>query len=240
MRGERRRAETGPEADLHFEMGGPADPCIMQRIGLIKGPARPSLAEASASPPSRGFQCPSLQPRKGMRSAPRRDPPCRSTTQLTPACSSLGVLIFAAEAVVGPRLRAAGLRFTRAGIIRSASIKEFGAAVARVRRRWEAALRGIATQARTLPPCPCEGGRNGMTQKKPRNWRLARSRFRKIIKVNNEGRPPSISPRPVAGSAASARGCGQPLCRSAPLTRTGCGVSRGFLTRRSPKRGAVW
>ena len=146
MRGEGATpAETGPEADLHFEMGGPA--YIMQRIGLIKG-AGPSVARRSVCFAAvTWLPMPVLATAEGnaIGASPRSSLPLDYATY---ARLFVAVpLIFAAEAVVGPRLRAAGLRFTRAGIIRSASIKEFGAAVARVRRRWEAALR-------VLPPRP--------------------------------------------------------------------------------------
>jgi hypothetical protein len=47
-------------------------------------------------------------------------------------------LIFAAEAIVGPRIRAAGLRFLQADIVSQADDGAFAAAVARVRRRRDA------------------------------------------------------------------------------------------------------
>jgi hypothetical protein len=49
-------------------------------------------------------------------------------------------LIIAAEAVVGPRLRNAGLRFVNGGIVRPEDYPEFAAAVERVRARREALL----------------------------------------------------------------------------------------------------
>jgi hypothetical protein len=53
-------------------------------------------------------------------------------------------LIFAAEVVVGPRMRSAGLRFLHANIVRPESYPEFAAAVARVQRRREAHLPEVA------------------------------------------------------------------------------------------------
>ncbi|MBS0559988.1 MAG: hypothetical protein JSR21_08040 [Proteobacteria bacterium] len=127
------------EAGAVFELGGPAYR-LMQRVGLIKGTG-PSVLRRSA-----GFiaitwfpllvfsvlEGHALEPTPRM--AFLRD-------YTTYARFFLAVpLVFAAEAIVGPRIRAAGLRFIEAGIVRPESSSAFSAAVARVQRRREAYL----------------------------------------------------------------------------------------------------
>jgi hypothetical protein len=132
------------ESELVFELGGPAYR-LMQRIGVIKG-AGPSVLRRSVA-----FIAITWLPLLVLTAldgghAPGPNP--RSAFLLdfaTYARFFLAVpLIFAAERVVGPRMRAAGLRFIHAGIIRQESHSGFAAAAARVQRRREAYLPEVA------------------------------------------------------------------------------------------------
>jgi hypothetical protein len=127
------------ETELEFELGGPAYR-LMQRVGIIAG-AGPSVARRSLLfiaitwLPLLIF---STVEGHALGPTPRQAFLLDFTTY---ARLFLGVpLIFAAEKVVGPQMRSAGLRFIHAGIIRSESHADFAAAVARVRRRREAYL----------------------------------------------------------------------------------------------------
>lgn len=129
----------GEESELPFELGGPAYR-IMQRIGVIRGQG-PSVERrclifiAITWVPMLLFAA--LQ-------GHAIGPTPRESFLLdfaTYARLFLAVpLIFAAEVVVGPRLRAAGLRFLEGDIVRPESLPDFAAAVARVVRRREAVL----------------------------------------------------------------------------------------------------
>ena len=131
------------ESELVFELGGPAYR-LMQHIGVIKG-AGPSVARRSV-----GFIAITWLPLLvfTVLEGHALGPTPRLAFLLdfaTYARFFLAVpLIFAAETVVGPRMRAAGLRFIHAGIIRPESYPEFTAAVARVQRRREAYLPEVA------------------------------------------------------------------------------------------------
>ncbi|MCW3476591.1 hypothetical protein [Limobrevibacterium gyesilva] len=127
------------ESELFFELGGPVYR-LMQRIGVIKG-AGPSIGRRSVA-----FIAVTWLPLLLFTALEGHaiGPTPRSSFLLdfaTYARFFLGVpLVFAAERVVGPRIRAAGLRFIEADIVRPESCQEFEAAVARVRRRREALL----------------------------------------------------------------------------------------------------
>jgi hypothetical protein len=131
--------ELGPGLEPLFELGGPAYR-LMQRIGVIKG-AGPSIARRSVA-----FIAITWLPMllfatlEGYAIGPTP----RSSLLLdfaTYARLFIAVpLIFAAESVVGPRIRAAGLRFVEAGLVRQADYPAFLAAAASARRRRDAAL----------------------------------------------------------------------------------------------------
>lgn len=127
------------ESELFFELGGPVYR-LMQRVGVIKG-AGPSVVRRSVV-----FIAITWLPLLVFAALEGHafGPTPRSAFLLdfpTYARCFLAVpLIFAAEKVVGPRMRSAGLRFIHAGIIRPESHSEFAAAAARVQRRREAYL----------------------------------------------------------------------------------------------------
>ena len=127
------------EGALSFELGGPAYR-LMQRLGIIKG-AGPSVVRRSI-----GFIAITWLPLlvftalegHALSSTPRS---AFLLDFATYARFFVAVpLIFAAEKVVGPLIRNAGLRFIHAGIVQPESHSEFAAAVARVQRRREAWL----------------------------------------------------------------------------------------------------
>ena len=127
------------ERELYFELGGPAYR-LMKRIGVIKG-AGPCVFRRSVL-----FIWIAWLPLLILTTLEGHafGPTPRSGFLLdltTYARFFLGVpLIFAAEAVVGPQMRSAGLRFLHAGIVRPESEADFTAAVNRVRRLREAYL----------------------------------------------------------------------------------------------------
>lgn len=127
------------ELELEFELGGPAYR-LMQRLGIIEG-AGPSVMRRSAV-----FIAVTWVPLliftafEGYALGPTP----RTSLLLdfaTYARLFIGIpLLFAAELVVGPRMRSAGLRLLHANIVRAESRAQFEAAVARVSRRREAYL----------------------------------------------------------------------------------------------------
>ena len=125
------------EQDLVFELGGPAYR-LMQRLRIIKG-ADPSVARRSIA-----FVAITWLPLLVLTAVEGHalGPTPRSAFLLdfaTYARFFLAVpLIFAAENVVGPRMRSAALRLMLGGVISPESRSEFAAAVDRVRRRREA------------------------------------------------------------------------------------------------------
>lgn len=131
------------ESELVFELGGPAYR-MMQRIGVIKG-AGPSVARRTVA-----FIAVTWLPLLvfTLLEGHALGPTPRSAFLLDFAAYArffLRVpLIFAAERVVGPRMRAAGLRFIHAGIVQPESYPEFAAAAARVQLRREAYLPEVA------------------------------------------------------------------------------------------------
>lgn len=131
------------EDELEFELGGPAYR-LMQRVGLIKG-AGPSVLRRSVA-----FIAITWLPLLVLAAVEGHAlGPTPRTAFLfdfaTYARLFLAVpLIFAAELLVGPRMRNAGLMFVHAGIIHPDSDAGFAAAVARVHRRREAYLPELA------------------------------------------------------------------------------------------------
>jgi hypothetical protein len=125
--------------DLAFVLGGPAYR-IMQRVGIIKGTG-PSVARRSAC-----FILLTWVPLLVLAALDGNaiGPTPRSSLLLdftTYARLFIAVpLVIAAEAVVGPRMRQAGLRFLQAGIVRAEDRPAFTALAARAQRRREAAL----------------------------------------------------------------------------------------------------
>ena len=134
------------ESDLSFELGGPAYR-LMQRVGVIKG-AGPSVLRRSIA-----FVAITWLPLLIFTALEGHllGPTPRSAFLLdftTYARFFLAVpLVFAAEKVVGPRMRSAGLRFIQADIVRPESHSEFAAAVDRAQRRREAYLPEIIFMA---------------------------------------------------------------------------------------------
>lgn len=125
------------EAQLEFELGGPAYR-LMQRVGLIRG-AGPSIRRRIA-----GFFLVTWVPLllfalvEGRALGPT---PAESFLLdfSTYARFFLAIpLLFVSEAIVGPRLRAAGLHFVRAGLVRDEDLPAVEAAVVRAARRREA------------------------------------------------------------------------------------------------------
>ena|SRR5689334_5270758 len=123
-----------PPGELFFELGGPAYR-LMQRVGVIKG-AGPSVLRRSII-----FIAITWLPLFVLTAMEGHTfgPTPRLAFLLdfaTYARFFLAVpLVFAAEKVVGPRMREAGLRFIHADLIQPESHADFAAAVARVRRK---------------------------------------------------------------------------------------------------------
>lgn len=131
------------EPELEFELGGPAYR-IMQRLGIIKG-AGPSVMRRSIV-----FIAVTWVPLLIFTALEGHalGPTPRSAFLwdfATYARFFVGApLIFAAELLVGPRIRGAGLRFVQGDIVRPESYADFAAAVRRVERRREAYLPEVA------------------------------------------------------------------------------------------------
>ena len=127
------------ESELEFELGGPAWR-LMQRIGLIQG-AGPSLGRRTV-----GFLLITWVPLFLLALIEGRalGPTPRESFLLdfaTYARFFLAVpLLFMAEVVVGPRLRAAGLHFVRGDFVRPEDLPAVEAAIVRAARRREALL----------------------------------------------------------------------------------------------------
>lgn len=125
--------------ELDFELGGPAYR-LLQRVGVIKG-AGPSVVRRSL-----WFVAITWVPLLILTALQGNalGPTPRSSFLLDFATYArffiAGPLIFAAEIVVGPRFRSAGLRFIDAGIVQPASYSGYLAAVDRVKRRRDALL----------------------------------------------------------------------------------------------------
>ena len=127
------------EQALHFEMGGPAWR-LMQRLGIIRG-AGPSVIRRSVC-----FILVAWVPLLLLAALQGNaiGPTPRSSLLLdfaTYARLFIAVpLVFAAEAVVGPRLLASGLRLAKGELVRPESRDRLAAVIARVRRRREWAV----------------------------------------------------------------------------------------------------
>ena len=130
-----------PDQELEpiFELGGPAYR-LMQRIGIIKGRG-PSIGRRTVA-----FIFIAWVPMLLFATLEGHaiGPAPRSSFLLdfaTYARFFIGVpLIFAAESLVGPRVRLAGLRFVQARIVQSEDHSAFLAAAARARQRRDAVL----------------------------------------------------------------------------------------------------
>jgi hypothetical protein len=140
MRDARSVPDASPEElEPIFELGGPAYR-LMQRVGIIKGRG-PSIGRRTIA-----FILVAWVPMLLFASLEGHaiGPTPRSSFLLdfaTYVRFFIAVpLIFAAESVVGPRIRAAGLRFVQSGIVRSEDHPAFLAAAARARRRRDAVL----------------------------------------------------------------------------------------------------
>jgi hypothetical protein len=127
------------ELDPIFELGGPAFR-FMQRIGIIKGNGR-SIARRTVAFIAITW-CPMLL--FASLEGHAIGATARSSFLLdfaTYARFFIAVpLIFAAESLAGPRIRAAGLRFMQSGIVQSADHPAFLAAAARTHRRRDSIL----------------------------------------------------------------------------------------------------
>lgn len=129
----------GHESELKFELGGPAYR-LMQRIGLIQG-AGPSIGRRAI-----GFLLITWVPLLLFSLIEGRalGPTPRESLLLdlaTYARFFLAVpLIFLAEVVAGPRLRAAGLHFVQGNFVRPEDLPAVEAAIVRTARRREALL----------------------------------------------------------------------------------------------------
>ena len=127
------------ESELEFELGGPAYR-LMQRIGLIQG-AGPSLGRRAI-----GFLLITWVPLLLFSLIEGRalGPTPKESFLLdfaTYARFFLAVpLIFMAEVVAGPRLRAAGLHFVQGNFVRPKDLPAVEAAIVRTARRREALL----------------------------------------------------------------------------------------------------
>ncbi len=127
------------ESELEFELGGPAYR-LMQRIGLIHG-AGPSIGRRAI-----GFLLITWVPLLLFSLIEGRalGPTPRESFLLdfaTYARFFLAVpLIFLAEVVAGPRLRAAGLHFVQGNFVRPEDLPAVEAAIVRAARRREALL----------------------------------------------------------------------------------------------------
>jgi len=132
---------VSPQHELEplFELGGPAFR-LMQRIGVIQG-SGPSIGRRSVA-----FIAIAWVPLLLFTSLEGHaiGPTPRSSFLLdfaTYARFFIAVpLIFAAESVVGPRIRASGIRFIRSGIVRPEDHPAFLQAAARAGRRRDAVL----------------------------------------------------------------------------------------------------
>lgn len=130
-----------PELELEpiFELGGPAFR-LMQRVGIIQG-SGPSIGRRSIA-----FLMIAWVPLLVFASLEGNviGPTPRSSFLLdfaTYARFFIAVpLIFAAESVAGPRIRAAGIRFIQGGIVQAEDRTAFLAAAARARRRRDGVL----------------------------------------------------------------------------------------------------
>ena len=127
------------ESELEFELGGPAYR-LMQRIGLIQG-AGPSLGRRVT-----GFLLITWVPLLLFSLIEGRalGPTPRESLLLDLATYArfflAAPLIFLAEVVAGPRLRAAGLHFVQGNFVRPEDIPAVEAAIVRAARRREALL----------------------------------------------------------------------------------------------------
>ena len=130
-----------PEQSLEpfFELGGPAYR-LMQRVGIIKG-IGPSIGRWTiAFIAVTWFPLLVFASLEGYAIGPT------PRASLLPDFATYArffiavPLLFAAESVVGPRIRAAGLRFVQSGIVSPTDRPAFLAAAARARRRRDAAL----------------------------------------------------------------------------------------------------
>ena len=125
------------ESELQFELGGPAYR-LMQRIGLIKG-ENPSIGRRVAA-----FLLITWVPLLVLSLIEGRavGPTPRESFLYDFASYArffLAIpLIFLAETVVGPRIRAAGLHFVQGGFVRPEDLATVEAAVVRSRQRREA------------------------------------------------------------------------------------------------------
>lgn len=134
-----RNLPSEQELEPIFELGGPAFR-LMQRLGIIKGNG-PSIGRRSIA-----FIIVAWVPLLLFATLEGHaiGPTPRSSFLLdfaTHARFFVAVpLIFAAEIVVGPRIRAAGIRFLRSAIVQEEDRPAFLAAVARTRRRRDAVL----------------------------------------------------------------------------------------------------
>lgn len=136
MEDQTRRAD--PAQDLRFELGGPAYR-LMQRVGLVTD--GPSVVRRSLAFLAVGW-VPLVV--LSLFSGTAIGPTPRSSLLLDFAVyARLFVavpLVFLAEALVGPRIRGAGLRIAEGGLVPPDSRPAFLEAMARVRRRKEATL----------------------------------------------------------------------------------------------------
>jgi hypothetical protein len=127
------------ELEPIFELGGPAYR-LMQRIGIIRGRG-PSIGRRTAA-----FIAITWLPMLLFATLEGHaiGPTPRASLLLdivTYARFFIAVpLIFAAESLVGPRIRAAGLRFLQSGIVQPEDHASFLAAAVRARRRRDAVL----------------------------------------------------------------------------------------------------
>ena len=127
------------ESELEFELGGPAYR-LMQRVGLIKG-AGPSIGRRVV-----GFLLITWVPLLVFALFEGRalGPTPRESLLLdfaTYARFFLAIpLLFLAEVVTGPRLRAAGLHFVQGNFVRPEDLPAVEAAIVRASRRREALL----------------------------------------------------------------------------------------------------
>ena len=134
-------SEPADVADLEpvFELGGPAYR-LMQRVGIIKGTG-PNIGKRTVA-----FIAITWIPMLVFATIEGKaiGPTPRASLLLdfaTYARFFLAVpLIFAAERIVGPRIRSAGLRFFQSNLVRQADHPAYHAAAARARRRRDAVL----------------------------------------------------------------------------------------------------
>ncbi len=128
-----------PKLEPLFELGGPAFR-YMQRMGIIKGNG-PSIMRRSVA-----FLAVTWLPLLVLATIEGYAiGPTPRTSFLLDFVSYARFfvavpLIFAAETLVGPRIRGAGLRFLDAGIVQSTDLPGYMAAAARVQRRRDSAV----------------------------------------------------------------------------------------------------